>query len=415
MIPIIIELLLINVLPVLSYTIINLPRFKSVVKNRDILYFLLLVLPVFLLYYLIETKLLILVVVVVILSWIAVIDYYFTNLEKFTTEMTKSVNLLNEQLKTINEKYNEVITQHKNITGELNKYVNLFNLVQEINQHVELQKIGNEFYKKLSFYFADKINFAGIIIAKKKDIITILPFSPYDDSVINKINTFWKQQTYYEAQDKILEYKIYENQYQYILTILHKLNQEEISHLDFFVEETKIGFIRSILFKEAEELARKDGLTGLYLRRYFLSRLNDELIRAARYNDRFSVIMFDIDFFKKVNDTYGHITGDFILKEIARIISDTVAEQGLCSRWGGEEFLVFIPYQSKKEVYALAENIRKTIEQYNFYFNDQNIKITISGGISSYPEDATGIERLIELADQKLYKAKQSGRNRIEI
>jgi diguanylate cyclase (GGDEF)-like protein len=193
------------------------------------------------------------------------------------------------------------------------------------------------------------------------------------------------------------------------------LTDRLLSQLRFFINETKIGFVRSVLFKEVEELSRIDGLTGLYLRRYFISRLNNELLLASRYNTVFSLIMIDIDFFKKINDTYGHIVGDFVLKELAKLLLQEVKEQGLCARWGGEEFLVFVPYQTQQQVVELAERIRKNVEDYNFLFQDKTIKLTISCGISFYPQEGKDITTLIEEADKKLYKAKQSGRNKVVV
>ena len=211
----------------------------------------------------------------------------------------------------------------------------------------------------------------------------------------------------------LLFYEIYSSKYEYILVIDCTKDEHLISELNFFVLETKLGFVRAMLFSEVEELSRIDGLTELYLRRYFLNRLNDELLRAMRYNTEFSLIMIDIDFFKKINDTYGHIAGDFILKRVAKVIKDIVAEKGLCARWGGEEFLVFLPYQSLESAKVLAEEIRQKIETINFYYNDKTIKLTISCGVSSYPQEAQQLQTLIEIADKKLYKAKRVGRNRV--
>lgn len=416
MIPAILNLVLINILPFLVYVNIDIARLKNIERNREIIYFLLLIIPVFLLFYLVKIKLLILVTIFVTIAWIAVAEYYFVQIDKVTIAVSKSVNSLTEEVKILQQLHGEVSLQNNNVSTELIKYTNIFSLVQEINQNIGIHKIGYEFYIKVSSYFPDKIKYIGLLVVKKKDIVEVIPFSPtgiFDEAKIRSLWLSEKKNT--EVTNKILEYKIYENQYQYILIIFHEFTREEISNFEFFVEETKIGFVRSILFKEVDELSRTDGLTGLYLRRYFLARLNEEIVRAVRYSQRFSLIMFDIDFFKKINDTYGHIVGDFVLKEVAGIIKTTVGDQGLCSRWGGEEFLVFVPYQSKEQVYTLAENIRKSIEQCEMNYEGHNIKITISGGISSYPDDAKEIEKLIELADQRLYKSKQAGRNLVTI
>lgn len=143
--------------------------------------------------------------------------------------------------------------------------------------------------------------------------------------------------------------------------------------------------------------------------------MNNEILLAARYNNVFSLIMIDIDFFKKVNDVFGHIVGDFVLKKLAEILLVHVKEQGLCARWGGEEFLVFIPYQTQEQIVQLVEKIRSEVENYVFQYQDKTIKITISCGISFYPQEGRDISTLINEADKKLYKAKQSGRNKVVV
>jgi diguanylate cyclase (GGDEF)-like protein len=191
-------------------------------------------------------------------------------------------------------------------------------------------------------------------------------------------------------------------------------NKEKIvPQLNFLFEETKIGFERAVLFKEVEELSRTDGLTGLYLRRYFVQRIENEFLRAKRYNTEFSILMFDIDFFKKVNDTYGHLAGDKILKEIATILKTTIANLGLISRWGGEEFLVFLPYHNKLTSFDLAEKIRIYVQQNSFVYDKNEIKLTLSCGISTFPVDSEILNKLIEIADNRLYIAKKSGRNKV--
>jgi diguanylate cyclase (GGDEF)-like protein len=123
--------------------------------------------------------------------------------------------------------------------------------------------------------------------------------------------------------------------------------------------------------------------------------------------------MFDIDFFKKVNDTYGHLAGDKVLKEISSILRNIIGDLGLISRWGGEEFLVFLPYHNLTKSCEIAEKIRVSVERNNFSYDGKDIKVTISCGISCFPLDSEVLEKLIESSDNRLYKAKKSGRNRV--
>lgn len=168
------------------------------------------------------------------------------------------------------------------------------------------------------------------------------------------------------------------------------------------------------LEKKLEKLALYDALTGLYNRGKFDEILKDELIRAQRYKRSISLLMLDIDFFKKVNDTYGHQAGDEVLKNIAYIISSAIRNSDYAARYGGEEFTVILPETNLTRAIELAERIRVTIEQKKFKISENDtIQLTISIGIGSCSKEISP-ELLIKSADSALYKAKENGRNRVE-
>lgn len=169
-----------------------------------------------------------------------------------------------------------------------------------------------------------------------------------------------------------------------------------------------IAIDNAILYR----LAITDGLTKLYLHRYFQQRLSNELSRSDRYGYKFSLILTDIDHFKKFNDTYGHQVGDQVLREVARVIQQSVREVDIVARYGGEEFVVICPEKSNDDIVIPAERIRKAVESYQFMVNGVRAPITISLGMSEYPSDAKEKHDLIECADTALYFSKQNGRNR---
>jgi diguanylate cyclase (GGDEF)-like protein len=158
--------------------------------------------------------------------------------------------------------------------------------------------------------------------------------------------------------------------------------------------------------------ARVDGLTGLYLRRYFMERLHTEIQVAKRYKTDFYIMMLDIDFFKKVNDTYGHLAGDKVLSSIAKILSDSVRPGDIIGRYGGEEFIILLPMVTKKQVSEIAENIRKNVEKQKFTEDNETFTTTISIGITKYIETLNE-DNLISIADNALYQAKKEGRNKV--
>lgn len=155
-----------------------------------------------------------------------------------------------------------------------------------------------------------------------------------------------------------------------------------------------------------------DPKTDLYNTRFLNHKIESEIERSIRYGHTFSVIVFDIDFFKKINDTYGHLAGDHVLIEVAKILKDTFRKTDFVSRFGGEEFVVLCIETNKNNLFALAERVREKIEKATFQFEGHNIPVTISGGISSFPECGTTREALLAMADEALYEAKRTGRNK---
>jgi diguanylate cyclase (GGDEF)-like protein len=163
--------------------------------------------------------------------------------------------------------------------------------------------------------------------------------------------------------------------------------------------------------KNAYAGIRTDALTGLYNRLKLDEAMNDEINRLQRYQGTFSVIMMDIDHFKKVNDTHGHLVGDEVLKKIAEILKAGFRKTDTPGRWGGEEFLVLLPQQDMAQAVMLAEKLRATIE--NTTVAEIN-KVTSSFGVTGYMTEDT-VESLVKRADFALYRAKELGRNRVEI
>lgn len=171
---------------------------------------------------------------------------------------------------------------------------------------------------------------------------------------------------------------------------------------------------RVSLFVSAQDLAIKDSLTSLYLKEYFFERLAKEIKRARSKKSQVGVIMIDIDDFKKVNDTYGHIVGDFVLKKLAKILTNIAGGAGnIISRFGGEEFIISIAECDKKELLLLGEKIRRKIEVSELTFRRKKIIFTVSLGAILCSGDGNDVEMLMHKVDTLLYKAKKEGKNRL--
>lgn len=167
------------------------------------------------------------------------------------------------------------------------------------------------------------------------------------------------------------------------------------------------------------ELAMVDGLTGLFVRRYLDARMEEEIERSRRYNTPFSIIMMDVDDFKKLNDTYGHLVGDRVLKAIANVVKAQMRGVDTAARYGGEEVAVILPRTEMVGAYNLAERIRESIADLRITTDEEppkSLGVTASLGIAAYPESkAQNGEDLVRKADRALYRAKKTGKNRVEL
>ncbi len=166
-----------------------------------------------------------------------------------------------------------------------------------------------------------------------------------------------------------------------------------------------------------KELSNIDALTSIHNYRFFKEILDNEIKRHKRYERNLSFLLIDIDDFKSINDTYGHLTGDIVLKEIAELLSETVRSCDFLARYGGEEFAVILPETSEKEALILGKRIVSIIENHKFKSIEDEpiIKISVTVGLTSFPRSASNLQQLIDRADQALYKGKRLGKNRITV
>ena len=197
-----------------------------------------------------------------------------------------------------------------------------------------------------------------------------------------------------------------------------KLNELNLS-LESKVRDRTAELVRanerlSTLNKELEEISITDSLTQAFNRQYFMDRIKQEVKRASRYGTHVSLLMLDIDHFKKVNDTYGHQAGDAVLAGASGLIKDGLRETDLFARYGGEEFCLIAMAMELAEAMLLADRLRQKVEDAVFSYGAHRLKVTVSIGVSTWkPELKENFEELVHQADSALYRAKQAGRNRV--
>jgi diguanylate cyclase (GGDEF)-like protein len=192
-------------------------------------------------------------------------------------------------------------------------------------------------------------------------------------------------------------------------------DEEKLRYLNIIGQQVGIAMENAYLYEKMHQLAVLDNLTGAYNRMYFNEKLEEYFNKAKLLDKELSVIMFDIDYFKKINDTYGHFFGDKVLIDICNLVKLSLGENDFFARIGGEEFVILLPDASLKETYALAENIRKNIEETIIIEGDISVSVTSSFGIANYPENADNKMELMKNSDSALYNAKNYGRNCVKV
>ena len=189
------------------------------------------------------------------------------------------------------------------------------------------------------------------------------------------------------------------------------LDTFQIDMMKVMCNQASTSIANAKLHAAIEKMATTDGLTGLFNHRLFQEKLSEEFRRSSRFPDPVSLLLTDIDYFKKVNDTYGHPVGDEVLREVSKVIMDTIRNIDIPARYGGEEFAIILPGADADGAKIIAERLRKAIMEKTFSGDGRSFQVTISIGIATSPSDAKSKEELIEKADQALYHAKHNGRN----
>ncbi|MFH1836938.1 MAG: GGDEF domain-containing protein [Candidatus Omnitrophota bacterium] len=271
-----------------------------------------------------------------------------------------------------------------------------------------------KFFKGLSKNIADDKYTEGeknvldykkvISYTRKKGIESFFLTKEDDGSVFDEMNVQF---------DTFMVFPIFVSNKLCAILAIEGASRTSYGRFRILVSQITLEFRRVELYEQVQELSILDGLTEVYLRRYLMDRLVEEVDRARRLGLTFSIGMVDIDHFKECNDTYGHLVGDAVLKKVASRLKETLREVDMIARYGGEEFCVVLPETNKDLALAVAERLRKFIEMKRVKAFDEDIKATVSIGIATYPEDAEDVEALIEKADTALYKAKRKGRNRV--
>lgn len=275
-------------------------------------------------------------------------------------------------------------SENKQLDKKFADTLALYELTKDICNSLEEEKVFAIFSKSLKKYisFGDcrYIKEAGDL-AKYKDYI-ILPLNIEENQIIG-----------YLAVDRIAE-----------------ADKEKFGIL---AQQLLIGLRRALLYEKVQSMTITDSLTGVYCRRYFLERFSEELKRSKKNKLHLTFLMIDIDNFKQFNDRYGHLVGDAILRQVSKIITEAVRQIDFIGRYGGEELSIVLAETDREQANFAAERIRQAIAAATNRIYDEELKVTVSIGVSTFPDHAQSIQDLIDLADQALYLAKETGKNKV--
>jgi diguanylate cyclase (GGDEF)-like protein len=175
----------------------------------------------------------------------------------------------------------------------------------------------------------------------------------------------------------------------------------------------ELGSIEAQYHEEIYRLTIIDGLTQIYNKRYLLEFLDREMARCLRHQRALSLVLLDIDRFKKINDTYGHLAGDYVLRELAQVLKSRIRKEECFARYGGEEFALVLPETGHENTVFLADKLRKIVEEHAFVFEGKRIRVTFSAGVADLDAAHDSALAFIRASDARLYEAKHRGRNQV--
>ena len=242
--------------------------------------------------------------------------------------------------------------------------------------------------------------------------IELLSQSPESSQFCAELLKFFVHTVFDEEEAEHHWDSIFENYDFYVNELNHDVGLR-VAIFDYFVNLNKVVsspiMVEIHVFKETEKFAMLDALTGLFNRRYFDVSLRKELKRALRYDKRLSLLLIDMDDFKTINDTKGHLFGDSVLARISSILSSISREEDIPCRFGGEEFVVILPETNAGGAATFAQRLRAEMRGDEFFIDN---RVTFSGGISCYPDNGRDVFDLVDVADKALYEAKLAGKDR---
>ncbi len=315
------------------------------------------------------------------ISWAIILYDIFSS--RLSRRQAESAALLNE-LNSLKEGKQALDSDNTRLNNIFVETLGLYELTKDICKGLDEEKIFAIFHNNLRKHISFK---------ECQYIKDSTGLNRYKDYTVLPLNTEENQAAGYLAVDGISD-----------------TDKEKFGIL---VQQLLIGLRRAHLYQKVQEMAITDALTQVYCRRYFLERFSEELKRSRKNKLHLCFLMIDLDNFKQFNDRYGHLVGDAILRQVSKTIGDMVRQIDFIGRYGGEELAIVLAETDKEQASFAAERIRQAIEASVIKAYDEELRVTVSIGVSTFPDNTDHMRDLIEMADQALYLAKETGKNKV--
>lgn len=418
---------------------------------RKFFWFFLLILPAALLpisSFLLHQKINPAVFLVFICANVFILFYFLKTFSRRSLLIHSQIERCTEQiniLKAENEKNRQFAQALK---FKITRYDNLKKVIEDLNRSLKLDTVipvltsvvyslisnnsgcalfylVNNQYQKLDLVYSIKDDSGLVVLAKEGDIFDQWVLRHSSQLIIEDLRNDFRfdlealpDQEARPVLSLISSQLVSHNSLLGLLRLESKksgaFNQDDLRFLSLVADLGAAAVENSLLFQKEQDLAIHDGLTSLFTKPHFITRLKDEARRFLRLDQHLSLMMIDIDFFKQYNDKFGHTAGDIVLKKIGRLLKNALKEfNPLLCRFGGEEFLVMLPGVNKQRALGIAEDLRRRIQEESIVLRRQDTHVTVSIGLACLPFDTKDEDELIQKADKAMYSAKRKGRNRV--
>ena len=351
-----------------------------------------------------------------------------------TQKLREKVGEKNRELEAMRKKYESRQQSLDHLERQVASLLNLFEIARELSESIDFSSLAGNLFKSIKDELVFSRIFIWIPVREKEegekhfrvleinqtgvvDEVSQVPAPELLKSLISdrqmiRVDQCW----YFPAFDKNDLYAVFG---------IQDAEEKDLAKIEVLSSFLALLVKKVSLYETIRDLSIVDDLTQVFVRRHFMDRLNEEIKRSQRFKTPLSLLMLDIDHFKRYNDEFGHMVGDATLKKVAEILKVSVRRVDLVGRYGGEEFIVVMPETKQQDALDVAERIRSSIARHTFKLYHVETKVTVSQGIATYhpnfsklPETADSepiVEALIKASDKCLYQAKEDGRNRVMI